>query len=224
MQTPVSIFLIDDHPIVRNGIRSLIESMGPYKVIRQFDNGQDLIDAIPFDEAPQLMILDLAMPVMDGKETVKQLRALNVNIPVLILTLETDEQTIIELFRMGIRGYLPKSSTAEILKKAIDDVIHTGYYHNEILIKALTANTEDKAPQQPLVHATEREAEFLRLVCDEQEYTYEQIAHMMGISRRTVDGHRESLFEKFNIKSKTGLVLFAIKSGIYKVEQAKTQR
>lgn len=223
MHTPVSIFLIDDHAVVRLGLKSLIESMGPYKVIRQFDNGQDLVDAIPFDEMPDLMILDLTMPVMDGKETVKRLRELNINIPILILTLETDEQTIIELFRMGIRGYLPKSSTADVLKKAIDDVTQTGYYHNEILIKALTAAPEEKH-HQPLVYPTEREAEFLKLVCDEQEYTYEQIAHMMGISRRTVDGHRESLFEKFNIKSKTGLVLFAIKAGIYKIDQPKTSR
>jgi two-component system invasion response regulator UvrY len=223
MQTSVSIFLIDDHAVVRNGLKSLIESMGPYKITGQFGNGQDLVDALPFDPAPDLMILDLTMPVMDGKETVKRLNELDIKIPVLILTLETDEPTIIELFRMGIRGYLPKSSTADVLKKAIDDVIETGYYHNEILIKALTATPEDKA-RQPLVYATEREAEFLRLVCDEQEYTYEQIAHMMGISRRTVDGYRESLFEKFNIKSKTGLVLFAIKTGIYKVDQPKASR
>lgn len=223
MQAPISIFLIDDHPIVRNGLKSLIESMGDYKITKQFDNGQDLIDALPFDEAPDLMILDLTMPVMDGRETVHHLRELGVPIPVLILTLESNEETIIELFRMGIRGYLSKSSTADVLKKAIDDVIQSGYYHNEILIKALTSDTKENKGAQPLNYATEREAEFLRLVCDEREYTYEQIASLMGISRRTVDGYRESLFEKFSIKSKTGLVLFAIKSGIYPVDKpAKT--
>lgn len=216
----ISIFLVDDHAVVRNGLKSLIESMGSYTVTGEFGHGKMLIDKVPFKKEPDLIILDLTMPVMDGVETVRRLKELDVKTPVIILTLESAESTIIELFRMGIRGYLPKSSTAEVLKKAIDDVVNTGYYHSEILIKALASNVqEDRSPKHVLELATEREIEFLRLVCDEQEYTYEQIAHLMGVSRRTVDGYRESLFEKFNIKSKTGLVLFAIKYGVISIEQ-----
>lgn len=211
----VSIYLVDDHAVVRNGLKSLIEKMGNYAVTAQFDNGQELLDALPFDNAPDLIIMDLTMPVMGGAETVQELKARHIDTPVIILTLETSEKHIIGLFRQGIRGYLPKSCTADVLKKAIDDVVETGYYHNEMMTKALMmdhASVQDS--KDSLNHLTERETQFVQLVCDEKEYTYEQIADIMGVSRRTVDGYRESVFNKFNIKSKTGLVLLAIRYGI----------
>ncbi len=218
MSHAVDIFLVDDHPIVRNGLKALVERLGNYKVTAEYDNGEELINDYPFASAPDLIIMDLAMPVMDGTETVIALRQKGSKIPVLVLTLETDERTIINLFRLGIRGYLPKSSTADVLRKAISDVMTTGYYHNEMLAKALQSNTDvvlDER-QQVLSHVSQRERDFLKLVCDENEPTYEQIANMMEVSRRTVDGYRESLFTKFNIRSKTGLVLFAIKYGLIK--------
>lgn len=218
MSHAINIFLVDDHPIVRSGLKALVERLGNYKVTAEYDNGEELINDYPFATAPDLIIMDLAMPVMDGTETVIALRQKGSKIPVLVLTLETDERTIINLFRLGIRGYLPKSSTAEVLRKAISDVMTTGYYHNEMLAKALRSSSDvilDER-QQVLSHVSQRERDFLKLVCDENEPTYEQIANTMEVSRRTVDGYRESLFTKFNIRSKTGLVLFAIKYGIIK--------
>ena len=132
----------------------------------------------------------------------------------LVLTLDTTDKTIIELFKLGVRGYLSKSCTAEVLKRAIDDILDTGYYHNELLSNALLANEHGGRKderQKVLDKITEREKIFLQMVCDEKEYTYEQMADMLKVHRRTIDGYRESLFDKFNIKSKTGLVLFAIK-------------
>ena len=219
MTKNTSIYLVDDHPIVRNGLKALIEKMGAYTVIQQFDNGQELLEQLPFEDGPDIIIMDLTMPVMDGLETVTELKKREIATPVIILTLETTEKKIIELFRLGIRGYLPKSCTADVLKKAIDDVLNTGYYHNEMLMKALTTDNNNVKEEKDQVqeHITEREKTFLQLVCDEKELTYEQIADRMGVSRRTVDGYREAIFEKFNIKSKTGLVLFAIKYGIIQV-------
>ncbi|MGN6568826.1 MAG: response regulator [Flavipsychrobacter sp.] len=216
MSNNISIVLVDDHTVVRNGLKSLIERMGNFIVTHQFDNGKRFIEQIPLAEKPDLVIMDLTMPEMDGKETTKWLKENNISYPVLILTLDTSEKTIIDLFKLGVRGYLPKSCTADVLKKAIEDVIDTGYYHNELLTQALTK--EDSKPKsldtniQTLL--TDREREFLQLVCDEHEYTYEQIADLMKVHRRTVDGYREAIFSKFNIKSKTGLVLFAIKYGV----------
>lgn len=215
MPDTISIFLVDDHAVVRNGLKMLIERMGSYKVVAEYDNGQELMDDIDNQQLPDIIVLDLSMPIMDGKETVEALNAKGIKTPVLILTLETTEQTIIELFRKGIRGYLPKSSKATILKAAIDDIVNTGYYHNEMLMKALTsdANTRDEK-EDILGQITDRERTFLQLVCAPEELTYEQIANQMNVSRRTVDGYREALFEKFNLKSKTGLVLFALKYSI----------
>lgn len=218
MSHAIDIFLVDDHPIVRNGLKALVEKLGNYKVTAEYDNGEELINDYPFAAPPDLIIMDLAMPLMDGTETMIALKQKGNKIPVLILTLETDERTIINLFRLGIRGYLPKSSTADVLRQAISDVMSTGYYHNEMLAKALLSANEvvfDER-QQVLNQVSQRERDFLKLVCDENEPTYEQIANIMEVSRRTVDGYRESLFTKFNIRSKTGLVLFAIKYGIIK--------
>ncbi|HEY1031141.1 MAG TPA: response regulator transcription factor [Flavipsychrobacter sp.] len=222
MKKNVSIFLVDDHTIVRNGIKELIERIGDYEVIAQFDNGQELIDAIDNGEKADIIIMDLAMPVMDGKEAARQLRDRNTDIPVLILTIDSTEKTIIELFKLGVRGYLPKNCTAEVLRKAIDDIMNTGYYHNDLLIKALQSDEKGGArrndeKQKVLKLITERERVFLELVCSEEEYTYEQMADILKVHRRTIDGYRESLFDKFNIKSKTGLVLFAIKYGLVEI-------
>lgn len=222
MKKNVSIFLVDDHTIVRNGIKELIERIGDYEVIAQFDNGQELIDAIDNGEKADIIIMDLAMPVMDGKEAARQLRDRNTDIPVLILTIDSTEKTIIELFKLGVRGYLPKNCTAEVLRKAIDDITNTGYYHNDLLIKALQSDEKGGArrndeKQKVLKLITERERVFLELVCSEEEYTYEQMADILKVHRRTIDGYRESLFDKFNIKSKTGLVLFAIKYGLVEI-------
>lgn len=220
MQHAIEIFLVDDHPIVRSGLKALIERLGNYKVIGEYNNGRELMDEFPFANPPALIIMDLAMPVMDGTETMIALKKRNVTIPVMMLTLETNERTIINLFRLGIRGYLPKSATAQVLRQAISDVLHSGYYHNEMLVKALLSPNEVyyDEKQQVLGQVSPREREFLTLVCDSNEPTYEEIAQKMDVSRRTVDGYRESLFTKFSIKSKTGLVLFAIKYGIIKAE------
>lgn len=218
MQHAYDIYLVDDHPVVRSGLKSLIEKLGNYKITGEFDNGQELMDEVPFKTPPSLIIMDMTMPVMDGLQTVMALKQQDVNIPVLMLTLETDERIIVNLFRLGIRGYLPKSVTAPELRQAISDIMLTGYYHNEMLVKALLspADVVFDERQHILSQVTQREREFLALVCDINEPTYEEIATKMEVSRRTVDGYRESLFSKFNIKSKTGLVLFAIKYGIIK--------
>lgn len=209
----LSICLVDDHTVVRKGLKELVECLGDYEVSHEYANGKELVNAMPFAEPPALIILDITMPVMGGKEVMQHFKEHDVQIPVLILTLDTSEKTIIELFKLSVRGYLPKNCSPEELKKAIDDVTTTGYYHNELLLKALS--TETKSPEDErekiIKQLTRRELDFLQLVCDEKEYTYEQMADKLGVHLRTVDGYRKAMFEKFNIKSKTGVVLFAIK-------------
>lgn len=219
MPQPIFITLVDDHTIVRNGLKTLIESMGEYVVNNEFDDGQALVNNISLLKEPDLLIMDVAMPRMDGKQTMKWLVENNISFPVLILTLDTAEKTIIELFKLGVRGYIPKTCTAAELKSAIEEILKSGYYHNDLLHNALqykNTETDEDRRAKILSKMTEREREFLELVCDEKEYTYEQIADIMKIHRRTVDGYREGLFEKFNIKSKTGLVLFVLKYNLLK--------
>jgi len=211
-----SVVLVDDHVVVRNGLAELIEVMGHYEVSGQYSNGQELIDDLSLEgsKAPDLILMDLTMPVMSGEQAVTRLKELGWDIPVLILSLNTDEATIQRLYRLGIRGYLSKDCTAAGLREAIDDILKRGFHHSDIMHKALMAGDSSKDAKAPerdaiLKKLTARELQFLRLVCNDAEYTYEQMATTMGVSRRTVDGYRESIFDKFDIKSKTGLVLFA---------------
>ncbi|MES2132213.1 MAG: response regulator transcription factor [Bacteroidota bacterium] len=209
-----NIILVDDHVIIRNGLKELIEKLGPYHIIFQFDNGQSLLDALPLKPEPDLIIMDISMPGMNGDVVMEKMLERQCKIPTLILTLNEDDAIVIKLFRLGARGYLQKNCTAPVLKEALNAIFEKGYYHNEFLTYSLQTNTHSAKKNEQeriLEQLTAREKEFLKLVCNEQEYTYGQIADKMAVQPRTVDGYREAIFEKFGIKSKTGLVLFVLK-------------
>lgn len=211
------IVLVDDHVIVRNGLKELIEKLGDYKVSGEYDNGYALLAAFPQKINPSLIILDLNMPGMNGEQVMEEMNSRKINIPVLILTLNDDQNTIVKLFRLGARGYLQKNCSALVLKQAIEEIFRCGYYHNEFLTLSLRHQNQVQKSEREVVleKLTAREKEFLKLVCHEKEYTYDQIADLMKVQHRTVDGYRESLFEKFCIKSKTGLVLFVLKHDLF---------
>jgi DNA-binding NarL/FixJ family response regulator len=217
MEKEKNIILTEDHVIVRNGLKVLIEKLGPYRISGEYNNGQELVAAYPFSPTPDLIILDLDMPQMDGAAVVKWMHQQKVSIPVLLLTLNDNEEQIVKLFHLGVRGYLHKNCSSDTMKKAISEILHTGYYHDELFSKAMLGWQPATPHSKPEEHLTERELQFLKLVCHEDEYTYNQIADIMEVGRRTVDNFREAIFDKFGIKSKTGLVLFAIKQGIIKI-------
>jgi len=217
MEVKKNIVLVDDHVIIRNGLKELIEKLGPYEIVHQFDDGKTFLDAQPLKPAADLVIMDLSMPGMNGDLVMEQLYASQSKIPVLVLTLNEDESLIVKLFRSGARGYLKKNCTAPVLKDALSEIFRCGYYHNEFLALSLRSNGNAKKNEKELVlqQLTAREREFLKLVCHEKEYTYEQISDKMSVQHRTVDGYRESIFDKFGIKSKTGLVLFVLKHKLF---------
>ncbi len=219
MTTPVKrIILVDDHVLVRNGLKVLIEKLGPYKITREFDDGESFLRQLPHKSEADLIILDLSLPGINGDEVMIKLNGRKVTIPVLVLTLNREEEMIIKLFRSGVRGYLSKDSSAAEMKKALDQIFTTGYFHNEFHKVSLTEDAAEpvQTEQQRILAAlTSREKEFLYYVCDEKEMTYDQIATLMNVQHRTVNGYRENIFIKFGIKSKTGLVLFVLKHKLY---------
>lgn len=217
MATKKNIVLVDDHVIIRNGLKELIEKLGPYHIAHQFDNGLDFTNALPSIAPPDLVMMDISMPEMNGEEVVDHLLANKIELPILILSLNEDEKLIIRLFKKGVRGYLKKSCTAAMMKKALEEIFNFGYYHNELLTYALrNIDTPGKSQQEQILdQLTAKEKEFLGHICHPDEYTYEQIAGLMNMQYRTIDGYRESLFEKFGIKSKTGLVLFVLRHNLY---------
>jgi DNA-binding NarL/FixJ family response regulator len=217
MKDKRQIVLVDDHVVVRNGLRELIEKIGAYKIHAEFDNGIDLLKAIDEGLEADLIILDLSMPGMTGDQVLETLNGKGSEIPVLILTLNSEPNKHVPLFRMGARGYIQKNASVNELKEALNEIFERGYYHNDLLVDALTSvyKKQEKDPRKVILDKlSEREREFLRLVCHEDEYTYEQIASMMSVHRRTVDGYRESVFDKFEVRSKTGLVLFLVRNDL----------
>ena len=216
------IALVEDHVVVRKGLKELILKLGPYEVVAEYDNGLDLIRNISTNNNLDLILMDITMPKMDGDQAMEEMKELGVNIPVLVLTLNTDERRVVKLFRAGARGYLEKNCSAKILKEALDQIFEKGFYHNEFLTYSLQHDTPKKKKSERQVileRLSEREREFLKLVCHEEEYTYDQIAGHMNVQHRTVDGYRESIFSKFGIKSKTGLVLFVLKYNLFELLQ-----
>ena len=208
---PTTICIIDDHAIVRHGLKELLSKMGNYKVLHEFENGDDFLAALPLTPAPDIYILDYSMPNKNGVEVLQDLENREEELKVLLLTQHFDEQIINTAYHHGARGFLHKNCTAHDLKFAIDNIIKIGYNNvSEILKRIRNYDLSGETKKQTVV-LNERELEFLRLVCDEQELTYEQMADSMNLSIKTIETYRAALFDRFNIKSKVGLVLFSFK-------------
>lgn len=199
-----------------DGLATTVNALNDYEVIIQAANGQELLEAIKEKGSPAIAIIDLNMPVMDGFETIAWLKANRPEILPLALTFDPREDAMVRALRAGARGFLLKNIGAMELKLALDSLILTGWYYGsgmrDVLLQehAMTSRFEmERERIKDLI--TPREMELLTYLCSEEEYTYENIAGLMGVHRRTVDSHRESLFQKMNVKSKTGLVMAAIR-------------
>lgn len=207
----ITICIIDDHIIVRQGLKQLLEKISDYQVIYEFDNGEDFLEALPLKTAPDIYILDYSMPNKNGIQVLQELEKLPEEFKVLLLTQHFGEDIIDAAYHHGARGFLHKNCSANELKFAIENIATVGYTNVTDILKRIKNYTpkEEKAYQAPVL--TNRELEFLTYICDGNEYTYEQISKYMDVSVRTVELQRLALFERYNIKSKVGLVLFSYK-------------
>ncbi len=220
-----NVALVDDHHLMRSGLVATVNGLGDYRVTLEAGNGKELIDLLNDTSAadmPAIAIVDLNMPVMDGYATIAWLREHAPTVLPIVLTFDAADDAMVKAVRAGARGFLLKSARPAVLKTALDSVMLTGYYYTEETHDMRQRNPEWKTKQERerervLAAITPREMEFLLHVCSENEPTYEQIADLMGVHRRTVDNYRIALFEKFNIKTKTGLVLFALRWGLLPV-------
>ncbi len=214
-----SVALVDDHHLVRDGLAAMVNGFGNYRVVAEAAHGRELIGLLDGKEPPAIAIVDLNMPVMDGYETIAWLRAEMPTVLPIALTFDHADDAMVRAVRAGARGFILKNARPQTLRNALDSLILTGYYFTDELDQTLRGNPglrtrEEREREKVLAAITPREMEFLLHVCSTEEPTYEQIADVMGVHRRTVDGYRIGLFEKFNIKSKTGLVLFAMRWGL----------
>lgn len=220
MATPhrIPIALVDDHTLFRGVLADMINALGGYEVVLEAGNGKEFVQGIE-DRPVTAAIVDLHMPVMDGYATLAWIREHRPGTRALALTFEKTEDAMVRALRAGACGFLLKNATKSEFQRALEAVIKQGYYYNVETAKSLehasgehSSHSEER--EQVMRLLTDREAEFMRLVSDEAEHTYEQIADMMGVHVNTVHGYRESVFFKFKIKSKAGLVIFAYKWGL----------
>ena len=214
----VEIVLVDDHALLRTGLAELVNSFNNYVVSYQANNGRRLIEQIQNKPIPAVVLLDINMPEMDGYETCKWLRNNHPEIKVLALSMYDNENAIIKMFKAGASGYILKDCEPRELYTALNDLVEKGFHYSEMVTGKLIHNInslDDDADSKTVIKLNDRELNFLKLACT--ELTYKEIADKMNVSPRTIDGYRDDLFEKLNLKTRVGLVMYAIRQGIVSV-------
>lgn len=203
--------VVDDHTLLSQAISGLVGSFENFDVLYTCKNGQELLDQLVFkDKQPDIILMDVNMPIMDGIETTAHLKELYPDIKVLALSVEEDERTILKMLRAGARGYLLKDTEKTVLENALKELVTQGYYHTNTVTRLLVKSLDD----EHTLTLKEREVEFIKHACTEM--TYNEIADRMFLSPKTVQGYRDSVFSKLNLKNRTGLVIYAIKNGFFK--------
>ena len=214
-----SIALVDDHSLLRNGLAALINSFEGYTVLFEADNGKDFINQLQTQAVPDIILLDITMPEMNGFETAAWIKQNTPSIKILVLSMMDNDEVVISMLKAGARGYILKDSKPALFKQVLDSIRDSGFFMNELVSNKMLnylTHEEKKGSEVSLVsELSEKEIAFLKYACTEM--TYKDIASSMQISPRTVDGYRDDLFKKLNVQSRVGLVIFAIKNGLYKL-------
>ncbi|MGI9650552.1 response regulator transcription factor [Chryseobacterium sp. RLHN22] len=210
----IPIAIVDDHTLMSKALENMIAENPQYKVVMNHPNGEDFIEALEKTaDLPAVVLMDINMPFKNGIETTEWLSGHYPDIKVIALTMEDDEKVLIKMLKAGAKGYLLKDMQPSILFQAIDTVFEKGSFYTDFVAqKLLKVKTEDLKNQSLLSELKEREIEFIKLACS--ELTYKEIADKMCLSPKTIDGYRDSVFIKLDIKNRVGLVLFAMKHNL----------
>jgi len=211
-----AIGIVDDHTLFRKGVVSLLSESDEIDILFDVANGIEMQAMLKRDLQPEVILMDINMPQMDGYAATKWVTKTHPSIKVLALSMYDDDKPIIEMLKSGAGGYLLKESRTSDLIVAIKTIAAHGYFMNNLVSGKLIRSIQDDKPQKKtLDDISANELKFLQLCCS--ELTYKEIADKMNLSPHTIDNYREALFHRFEIKSRTGLVLFAIKSNLIKL-------
>ena len=209
----IKIAIVDDHALLRNGVAALMREFDEIEVLYEADNGRQLQELLPLNSKPHVILMDINMPVMDGYVTTAWLKEKHPEIKVLALSMLEDDKAVIKMIKCGACGYLLKGSSPRELLEAIKIINDKGVFINELVSgKMVRSLTTDIGPPPDF---TKNEVTFLQLCCT--ELIYKEIADEMFISPRTVENYRDALYQKTNVKSRTGLILYAIQNEIVKL-------
>ena len=220
----IQIALADDHHLIRGGIKLLLEQFSEFKVTVEASNGSELLVKLrTIPQRPHIALIDIGMPILNGFDTCNILNTEFPEIKVIALSIFDDSISINKMIDSGANAYLLKDALPEVVKETIIQVYIKGYYYSQLVVDSILNEKQDNisnkesqgssfAFRKQLESLTNRELEFVKNCCSEK--TYKEIADIMQVSQRTIDGYRDSIFSKLDLKSRTGIVLFAIRNQI----------
>lgn len=216
MDNPINIVVTDDHKLFRMGISALLSDFGAVGEIYEAGNGKELICLLDdLEQTPDLVLLDINMPEMDGVETTKVLKVKYPDIRIVILSMEDDTQLVSHLVSEGVNGYLLKNADPEELEIAIKKVMRNDFYFSGSLSGAVLSGLRSAKNSTDTIERfelNERELEVIHLICE--ELTAAEIAEALDASRRTIEGVKRKLLEKTGARNMAGLVVFAVKNNL----------
>jgi len=211
----IKVAIADDHKIFRKGVILSLRPFTNIKFVQEAGNGEELLEQLPVTE-PDVVLMDLRMPLKDGIETTKVLSKQYPNIHVIVLSMYEDERFVYHMMENGAHGYLLKNAEPQEIRKAIMDVHEKGYYLNNFVNRILLKRSHARQKAVPSIQSeitlTEKEKSVLQFIC--MEFTAQEIAQKMEISPRTVEAIKDRLMERFGSKNTAGLVFFAVKNNL----------
>lgn len=208
-----SVVIVDDHTLLSQAIQAMVNTFQKFKVLYTCKNGQDLVDQFSSskENIPDVVLMDIKMPIMNGIEATEWISKNYSDVNVMALSVEDDDTTVLKMLKAGAVGYLLKDTEKSILENALIEIVENGFYHTKnvtnLLMKSISGLVDNE------IILKDREINFLKLACS--ELTYKEIADKMCLSPKTIDGYRNNLFVKLNVKNRVGLVMYAIKNKIY---------
>ena len=217
MTRKLKVFIADDHTLFRKAMVNLIQSFETVELVKDAENGKELLTLMKYD-VPDVAIVDLQMPVMDGADTCENIVEKFPDVKIIILTMHDSERYILHMMEMGVHAFLLKNTEPEELEEAIHAVVEKDFYHNDLVASVLRKNVRDKKlgqrPDFSSMELSDREIEIVKLVC--QELTIKEIGHKLSISENTVRNHRSKIMEKIKVSNMVGLVKYAYETGLVK--------
>jgi DNA-binding NarL/FixJ family response regulator len=217
MNTKVAV--VDDHQLVRTGLVQMVQTLPGWVVTIEAANGKDFIDQTNLLSPPDIVLLDIRMPIMDGYETALWIRSHLPETRVLIVSMVSREPAVIRMLRLGIYGFITKDTNTAELHQALKRIQQKQFHVNELvgnrIFHYFSDSTTEQLPDEKS-DITDREFIFLRKCCS--ELTYRQIAKEMHVSPRTIDTYRDHLFEKLQVRTRVGLVIYALRTGLIEVD------
>lgn len=213
MDDKVRIFIVDDHQILIDGVKSLLRNEERFQILNEALSAKDALSKLAEDYNYDILITDISMPGMDGVELSKRVKQLYPEIKILVLSMYNNQQVATEIIMSEAEGFILKNTGKQELVAALNAISDNGtYYSREVLLAMMQKVKSDKKTEEEIANLTDREAEILQLICE--ELSSEQIAQKLNISKRTVDTHRQNIYEKTGCKTIISLIKFALRNNL----------